>query len=270
MASVTIPEEIVGIPLFVPSSNNFFSVESGGLPNGEDCLKVLGGTSRDYKAFQNAETLVPDVFRSVLSRWSMTFWYKASNITGASTDGINQFLMGVMNNLYAPSISAPSVAAFAGNANVIWAITASPGNSVSGNRIQFSMWLTSSFGPTVHYGIFLDTPLTAGSWNLITITVECLAVGGSTYGLGGNLYIDDSPTAAASHGNANGVGYPGLPSRFGTSPPISPVLYFSLGSYSDGGAANGRDGDWYLGKLAFHDHILNATERASLFLAMTT
>ena len=59
MASANLPEQIIGTPLFIPSANNFFSIDAGALPNGNDCLKILGATNRDYKAYHAAPTLTP-------------------------------------------------------------------------------------------------------------------------------------------------------------------------------------------------------------------
>ena len=41
-----------------------------------------------------------------------------------------------------------------------------------------------------------------------------------------------------------------------------------IGAYSDVVGVNGRQGDWWLGKLAFHDHTLSQTERSLLYHSM--
>ena len=64
MASANLPEQIIGTPLFIPSANNFFSIDAGALPNGNDCLKILGATNRDYKAYHAAPTLHPDLLQA--------------------------------------------------------------------------------------------------------------------------------------------------------------------------------------------------------------
>lgn len=99
MPSYTIPEEIIGIPLFVPSPNDFFEIDVGGLPNGQDCLKILGATNRNYKAYQAAQILSPDVFWSRSAIHSQVFWLKAPSTNPSNTNTGEHAMMAVQDYL---------------------------------------------------------------------------------------------------------------------------------------------------------------------------
>src|SRR5262245_44048014 len=97
MASYTLPEEITGIPLYVPNAYDQFSIVSGGMPNGDNSLRIRGDISQSYRAFQQAQTLTPNIFLDRAAEWAVTFWFKCASTAVASgtPNGINDCLFGV-------------------------------------------------------------------------------------------------------------------------------------------------------------------------------
>ena len=239
MASFTIPEEIIGIPLFVPSAYNFFEIETGGMPNGDDCLIVRGDLSTTYRAFQAAPLgLTPDIFANSTptSNWSMTIWFKGSTVVGASFNGA---ILTVQNQ----SGITPN------------------GNTDINTALYFRWYGTSGIAATrnVRTGISPSSAgncliynntkaaLTDGNWHLLTLI----------YTSDGNLaiYFDKEATSFSSDGANNGASI-----DFSQQ-------YLSLGNYS-GVSPGGRAGLYRIGKLGFHSGALNLTQRSILYNTM--
>lgn len=226
MPSYTIPEEIVGIPFFVPSANDFFSVDVGGLPNGEDCLIIHGDTSRNFKAFMEAPTLTPNVFKSKTAVHSQVFWLKAPTTVTSNANAGEHIMMCVQeptDGQTNPSFSSGT-----------WCIGAG-GNT---GRIQFKQGVN---------GLSLNVDgARTGGWKMITITNN---------GTSCSVYLDDVEAAVATGAIA------------GTAVTATGLMV-CIGAYSDIGSVNGYEHEWRLGKWSFHDHVLNATERAILYNTM--
>jgi len=264
MTSYNIPEEIVGVPLFVPTAHSFMNIEAGGMPNGDDCLKLLGATNRDYKAFQPVQTVSPDLFRArnvgtAGVGWSMSFWFKGGNITGINGfTNSNQILFGVMNSAQTHTAAFWSTSD-ENFSNVMWAVTHWGGASSCGIG-YFHPYGINGSGTIGSHTLNGGAALSPNAWHLIVINVLPYAVLGTS--VNSRMYFDLDTT-----GTALSV-LDDISSMSATSATTN--AYFCIGSYSDGTNMNGRDGDWFLGKLAFHDHILNSTERAFLYDEMTT
>lgn len=237
MASYNIPEEIVGIPLFVPNDYDFFSIETAGLPNGDDCLKIHGATNSNYKAFQAAQTLSPNVFLSRTSTWSMTFWVKGPNAGGAASNVGENMLFGVMR--------ADCATASLEVTSCVWGI----GETNAGGERR--IWYTAGASGSRLFtsGATINT-FWNSTWQMVTITSAGTVTGNA-------MYLND-------------VVLPIVTAGVTVTAPLTTQQYFCIGSYSDLSTLDGWDQDWYLGKLCFHDHVLNATERALLYNAMTT
>src|SRR5262245_27474684 len=96
MATYTIPEEVIGIPLYVPSAYDRFAVETSAMPNGDSCLRIDGNLG-SYRAFQAAQTITPKIFLSrTAGPWACTFWVKGpSTDPGVAFQGIGASLFGV-------------------------------------------------------------------------------------------------------------------------------------------------------------------------------
>jgi hypothetical protein len=248
MASFQLEENVIGIPLFVPDAYNFFSIDPGGMPNGDDCLIIHGDVNTSYKAFQRAQTVSPNLFVSkdyatVLTQMAIVFWIKSSPVT-ISGSGLNTaIIMSVMLNTAAPSSTSSST--WMQDASV-WTIAAS-----STGTNQLGMYKITAASGGGSGGQFLATPPT-DTWTMVTMNPSQATDGG--------IYLNDnaSPTQAwSTSGN-------------GTFPTTSVAnCFFSLGSYANHANLSGRSGEYRLGKLSFHDHHLNATERALLYNAMT-
>ena len=244
MASFEIPEEVIGVPLFVPSDYNFFSVEAAGMPNGDSCLVVHGDVNRAYKAFQTPQVVTPAIFTDLaVINWSMTLWLKLGALTNDTSLNLTQSL------ITCQTIDAAQVTAAAAHGNA----------AVVDNKSLFALVHQGTSG--VYFrrfcgGGFNTGSAAAGSGNLtpsmwtmltfnITSTTNC------------DCYVNDSATPASS--GSGGIFY---------SQTANTLRKFCIGAYSNAVQANGRNGEWRIGKLAFHNHALNLTERSLLYHAM--
>lgn len=225
MASYVIPEEIIGIPLFVPDTYDYFSIDSGGLPNGDDCLVVHGDVSQTFLAFQKAQTLSPNVFLSRASTWSMTFWLKAPGSGGGSGQMGRFQIISVQNASYNVDSTIGS--------NAVWMIGA---DSLTSATLAFSF----GAGANRIDGYRDDT------WHLITVDHRSNVSDGAVW--------RDTSLSSGTIGANNSA--------------VNPNMFLTIGSYSKLGNMNGYDREFRIGKLAFHDHLLNSTERALLYNAM--
>lgn len=240
MASYNIPEEVIGVPLFVPEANDFFSIEDSGLPNGDPCLVIHGDVSTDYKAYQPAPTLDPNILKAregELPDWSMTCWLKVTNLGSGSgsgpvmfgcsnsavTSGWGNSRNNNMKFLVGPyNTNGVSVNLQPGN-NV-----ASPTSSMNGYIFNNSIWNSVS-----------------GQWHLFTLNI----IDGTVA-----AYINEN-TASSSDTFFTGLGTG-----------LSSGMYLHIGSYSN--SLVGRGDEWRMAKWAFHDHPLNQTERKLLYDTM--
>lgn len=231
MASYTIPEDVIGIPLFVPSAHDYFSIDVGGMPNGEDCLVVNGAVSTNYKAFQHAQVLTPAVFTSRQSAdWTMSFWFKCATTTLSPLpghNGIQQTLMGVQTAVGPSSYSSTN--------DYVWNI----GRVNAGAEGRLCFVANTGGGNCQTLADMCDD-----NWHLITF----IADGSVTF----KCYWDT---------NESGHSF----SRSGVPASVA-NMYFSIGSY--GSASPSFNQQWRLGKLAFHSHMLNVTERTLLYNQM--
>lgn len=269
MASFTIPELIIPGGLFVPDEYNYFSIESGGLPNGEDCLVVHGDVSQNYKAFQKAPVLSPDLMNSKSAvGWAMSFWLKLGNLTHASAGyQSNHHLIGVMGRTAAnpangagtglmsvtPSWSSPTTDSI--STNHLWGLVShsnSAGNPVC--RVGFiNQTHYRNAGLSGGQSNNWSTALTVDTWQQIIINFPVPAY-----------------TTPAGYLNTTAVTGAHSSGGFASLPVITDPMYFCIGSYSDTTEMNGRGGEWRIGKLAFHDTLLTLTDASMLYNAMTT
>lgn len=248
MASYTIPESVLGIPLFVPTTNDYFSITAGGMPNGDDHLSIAGATSSNYKAMMNAPEL--DAGSNCFNRvtyytesieWSIVVWLKFDSFTGmVDGDGrYDQILCGVHNAEWSPTLN--------GNPDYLdgnWSFQA------VANGVQF--FRPNGRATTADAEYHRINGLSTATWYMFTMTVGPTA---ST----GLLYLDDEVTSSeTSDSIVTSVGGTTLTDA-----------KFCIGAYSDTGVPDGAAIDWHMGKFSVHDHILNSTERALLYNAMT-
>lgn len=224
MASYLIPEQIVGLPLFVPAANDFFSVDVGGMPNGENCLVMHGDVDRKYKAFMVPPVLSPNVFWSRTAIHSQVFWLKAPSTAPSSINAGEHVMMSVESCLQDQTNPTFGPA--------VWHIGAVSGGS---GRITYKAGTAS---------INIDGARTGG-WHMITITND---------GTNLHAYLDNSATDLG-------------PAAVASATLTNQIL--SIGGYSDVISVNhSLEHEWRLGKWSFHDHVLSAGERSTLFSAM--
>lgn len=264
MATNTLPETVLGIDLFIPSAHNYFSVDSGGLPNGDSCLVVHGDVSRNYKAFIQAPVLSPDVFLNRINStgtWSMSFWFKGSNIT-YSTVANSQVLFGVMTSRFTETGVLPR----GGSVDWMWSISATTGTAGTSNPIRFRKPRCYGGGSPSYaeWSGFASPP--PDKWIFVVIE-QTVSSASSSSGGGAPCFIwtraEDQVTETSNSCSAGSIG-----SAASNLPNYADEQYFCIGAYSSESPIQSRDGEWRLGKLAFHDHILSLTERAMLFNSM--
>lgn len=246
MTSLVLPEEILGLPLYVPSANNYFEIEAGGMPNGDPCLKVRGDLSRDYRAVMTAPTLSKDICNagdtSASFEWSMSCWVKMSVL---STPPTNDIMFGCSNY----SATAAGLFGNTRNTNVpfLFGMNATTGavwfrevinNVVSPNDAKCIQAALSMNYLADHWVLLVFNHNNTGS------VIQC------------NIYADTIVTALVGDTAGNGLG---------PNPFIGPRL-LHIGPASVG--AQGRNDVWRMGKWAFHDHILTLSERQAMWQAM--
>jgi hypothetical protein len=254
MASYTIPEEIIGVPLFVPDAHDFFSIGAGEMPNGDDCLVVHGDVSPDYKAFQVAPVLSPNIFydrtyNTVLNNMSIVFWLKCSPIT-FSGSGYNQSIMfAPMQYTAAPSsITDPEWMRSVGGSGANWVVHS--GVSGANQPTIYKRSASSGGGASADFS-WWTSDIPTDTWTQIVMTPGTDVDSG--------LWVNDEAVRRASW-TASGDG------TFATL--TVPNQFFTIGSFSDHPNLQGRADEWRIGKLSFHAGKLNLTQRSLLYNAM--
>lgn len=246
MPSYVIPEEVTGVPLFVPEANDFFSIEDGGLPNGDPCLVVHGDVSNNYKAYQLAPTLSKDIFHlregSLTGGWAMTCWLKLSNL---SVPANGRPMFGCSNSVASGGFTYGrnnNIKFLVGtrNTNGI-AVTLQPGNDVVSPSSAMNCYIYNNSAWNA----------VSGQWHLFTMNVY---PSGGFYGGLTAVFLNDSNSSVS---DSYGIGLGGG---------ISATQYLHIGPYSNNYV--GRADEWRMAKWAFHDHPLNQTERTLLYDTM--
>lgn len=227
MASYTIPEEVIGVPLFVPDAHDFFEIASGAMPNGDDCLRIRGDISADYKAFQPAPSTSPNIAEN-LTVWAMTFWINCPSANVGSAMFI--------------CLENQNSTGFGSASGLLWHIsTATTSPNTTGLRAR-----RGTSGTGGQYFEAYASGVRDGTWHLVTVNFAAASNPGT-------IWLDDAATAAAT-------------ATQGAGGSLASNYFLCIGGY--GGSNRGVPLDYKLGKLAFHDHQLNATERALLYNAM--
>lgn len=268
MSSYTLSEEIVGVPLFVPTDYDYFSIETAGLPNGDDCLKVLGATNRNGKAFQPAQVVSPNLFKTrTAAGWAMVFWLKVP--TSIAGSGLTNGNYGRMADTFM-SVSSPTLIGTGPNGDgSAGDYSRAPGNPYGLDGREY-IWAVAagSSGSTRNRLAYIAPRNESG-----------VAAGNSAYALADNVAFDNAWHMWTLNVGAGAVEWykdnQSTPPGGGTMDPVDTAnmsiptnLFFCIG----GGYAAVQTGpavDWFIGKVSFHSHVLNATERGLLYNAMT-
>lgn len=249
MSAFTIPEVVLGVPLYVPSQYNYFTIDPAAMPNGDPCLIVNGAVSDQYKAFIPAPTWTQDILNAgdnVAGRaWSMSCWLKLSNLT-----------VGVANAVMLGCSAYESGTPFNSDRNTGFPFVLGTDTNVS--IIRFKRECLNNVASPATAKIIEFLPSFSGfqdRWFLLVITVQQNGIAGS-WNTVGNMYVDSHPEAFVSD------------TAGGSAPSGSflPRRYLHIGAYHSGGV--GRNDQWRIGKWAFHDHVLSASERMSMWNAM--
>lgn len=249
MTTFTIPEVVIGVPLWVPNSHDFFTVETG-MPNGDSCLAVHGNVNNTYKAIIKAPTLAKDIFNvsnhTMGLDWSMSCWLKLKNLSvSASTDvmlGCSTYATTTFSeggrDIQTPLLMGPSFTSG-------FKVFREPLNNISSPDNQKAVLAENVTG----WDAFQDY------WHLFVFNIATTGTPGSVL-VTGTVWLDTYANAFASDtaGNANTSGVFGAP------------RYLHIGAYGNGMV--GRGDEWRIGKWAFHDHLLSQSERLSMYQTM--
>lgn len=98
--SSEISELIIPGTLFAPTAQDHFSLISGGMPNGDDCIRIDGATSTDHGAYQDSLLGLGHDANNHCPGASISFWFKiVSGVSAwsawtASGAGFTNFLLG--------------------------------------------------------------------------------------------------------------------------------------------------------------------------------
>lgn len=239
MAAATIPEQVIGLPLFVPSGNNFFSLAAGAMPNGDDCLNILGATSNDALAIQRCSTTgtLGMIFGNALTTgddYAMTFWIR---VTDPGTPTGKLFTCKDYQGAYVTG----SVGGGGSSLDRWWvAISESSGLCV----LTFNRRQSRDAIHTRVLGTF-----TYGMWHMVTLNV---AYGGAVNVLTLDAYVDVLP---GTTGNVTATG--------AFSVPMVGNPHFAIGGFASG--FDGVNANVQLGKVAFFDHVLTLAQRTTLY-----
>lgn len=236
-----ITEVIEGVPLFASGSDDQFEIEAAGMPNGDDCLLVRGDLSTDYRAFADlAGAFTPDITAQVPFGGTIIVWLKldaisdlGSPITTANT------IMGCMD------VDAPlhDVSSFTTSGSVVsWVLAA---GGVDGLDIEFGSSWKSSGGTKQGRGAIRT--LTADTWHMVAVSYDGIAIAMSIDGDAYSGSVGSSTTTASSSSGST---------------------EFGIGPRSTEAGVAGRPGQWRLGKLSFHDHVLTTPDLQQLYTAM--
>lgn len=250
MGAFTLPEEILGVPLWIPDAHNYFEVEDDSMPNGDPALVVRGDLSTDYKAFIRAPVLSPrNIFYTseveVGREWAMSCWLflptqlaATPAVPGAQMLGCSAYASGSMlssgRNTAWPLILA--------NTTVDdFALSKEPLNNIASPQSAQIVRVNGSFRTFYGYWFLLVFNMV---YNSVTPAVEG-RVFADTYN---NALWSDTAGGSASSG--------------------SYILnkFLHIGAYNNGGV--GRAGLWKIGKWAFHDHQLTIAERLAMWQGM--
>jgi hypothetical protein len=244
MPTYQIPESILGQAFFVPSSHDFFSIDSGGLPNGDDALIVQGNVNRNYKAFCEPPVVTPAIFTDPGSfGWAMTLWLKLGSHANLATASMLQSLL-TLQLLDADESNPETTGGGASSFGMTTFCLLALGTS----GVKFFRFGAGGFAPA--WTRLASGNLPVNTWTMLTINISTATAG--------ELYLNNNRSPAGTSGNGNWY-----------SPGSFLYKKLCIGAYSDHANWNGREGEWRIAKLAFHDHQLNQTERSLLYHSMT-
>lgn len=247
----TIPEDVLGVPLYVPQQHNYFEIEDGGMPNGDACLVIRGDLSTDYKAFMRAPIMTPsDICNlgdlTLQDEWAMSCWFKLSNLTGTPVDSA------MMLGCSGYSSSAPASWTADRNPGFPFALMAT--NTV--NTVRWAREPLNNIASPASSKTMIMTPsfqLFQDYWFLVVINITVVPLTSVTSSIFMDTY-NNALTSDSAGGSAPGGSYSGVP------------RYLHIGAYHNGGV--GRADVWRMGKWAFHDHALTIAERLAMWQAM--
>ena len=265
MTAFTIPETIIPGALYVPGANNYFDINPTGMPDGQPSLIVRGDVNRNYKAFQRAPLVTPNLFRErrTAAVWSMAFWVKAGNISaGVAGHHSDQVMFGSMSYLagngrspagvitHRPGLMPEDGGSLGSIPGMEWVVCA-VGNGGSNCQIGFirQQAYVANFSEAGQ-GIHITFTLTPGAWHQIVINVPDATSTNIPTGFNNGTPVNGTYSNVGA-GGPNDLGHTGN-------------AYFCIGSYSDTVNFNGRDGEWELGKLSFHSRHLTQLESDGL------
>lgn len=231
-----ISEIVEGADLFIPTSYDFFSIDTGGLPNGDDCL-VVHGDLGNYLAFVRCPDIGPSNILNVNTnyQWSITCW-----VNIPTTDAYGVILSTANSASSGASASATST-------NDPLRIQRVPTGYTSGGSLAYgNRRANNNLGNSGNW----TTSGRYNTWVMCTFILNQTSPTSTPMA----VYLNDEATQAGSQSAGGTV------SAWGSN------LYLAIGHY--GRPALYYPAEFRIGKIAFHDHALDYTERLLLWHAM--
>jgi hypothetical protein len=247
-----IPEVIQGTNLVAPANDNFFEVDPGALPNGEDAL-IMRGTQGRAAMWQPALTGVhkfADGFAGASVNWTLNMWLKLTDISGSgqgSASMSNMFLTICGKDFAGDYQATGNQGDFSdgGNAGGVW------GMSVDGGRIIYTApeWGDDKF--QTKYVTMPDT-----DWHMFTMIVN---------GNGFTAYLDQSILGHSTLTNQGGA------SGSKSTEANDVGKRFGFGAITTNPAHDCPNQDIHFGKVILDlDNQWTQQDVTDLYLAMTT
>ena len=264
MTAISIPEEIVPSTLVSYTGQDFTTVITGGMPNGDDYLQVNGVASqleKGQKAFQTRRT-DSHLLRTSPQVNALSFWIRRNQnfaafgpVMSVSTAGVESGMSGLLFGVGNPNTDAASPH-FAIGRSIAWAVFANSATNIQfailGQRSSTFYWF-----PTQSVGISTD-------WQFVVINLEpYLATGLNPTG-GNQLFRNATPIGGIVDTSGSAFYTPDSVSDYD-------IARFAIGDPTARGRAveSTSVGPLYdIGKLTMHNQTLSPLDQLELIEAM--
>ena len=161
MATALIPEVIQPGDLYVPSSNNFFSIASGTMPNTDDAL-ICDGTAGNFRAYQPA---ISDIHYPATSGqdFSILMWGWSPAGTAGTSSSSNFNPAGTMMCVTDATLIGTTQATTASTVGFRW------GMCPSTTGVQTTAWVIQVANASLERWAILMSTNNANNWKGIAV-----------------------------------------------------------------------------------------------------
>ena len=246
MGKIITESIVAGYDLFASGADDGFEIISGGMPNGNNSLRVRGDLSQDIRAFADVSGTSPDISSPTFLQGetgTIILWLKLGSL-GGSDLGTASTANSILTVQNVDSVLQNVIQQTSSTVTGSWKICA---GGVDGLTVIFGTSWKSS-GGTKQYRGAAGTAV-VDTWTMFAFvgtsgTGHLCSVNGGTYG--GALGTSNSTSTGASNAS-----------------------FLSIGSYSQEAGVGARPGSWEIGKISFHDTKLDEATLSTLYASMT-